>query len=108
MKFKNVEEDVREILEYNTAARYDDMTLYSEYVYNKTQGLGLGKNWLLEVFTNWRFRHDHNIASYGSVSRARRKLQSESVIYQPPKHYIEARKKAEKEYYDHYRKKAKA
>jgi len=48
--FKSVKKDVKEILEYNEAARYDDMTLYSEYVYNKTKGLELGKNWLLTAY----------------------------------------------------------
>ncbi len=98
MTFHTVEDDIREILEYNETARADDMALYADYVYMKTEKLGLGDSWLRKVFSDNRFRIMHGIAPYETVSRIRRKIQAKEIDLKPTKAAIEERKTYERNY----------
>lgn len=98
MKFKTVEQDIKPILKDCYAARCDDMALYSYYVYDKVQDMGLGNGWLQKVFSDRRFRITHGIAPYETVSRVRRKLQEKYDDLRPPQDLREERKKIEKVY----------
>ena len=66
-----LEETVEVILRVIESARNDDMWLYALYVQRVT---GTSRN-LHEVFVNPVYRKEHNVSSFGSVSRTRRKLQ---------------------------------
>lgn len=103
MNRHNVQIDVKKILEYNHAARNDDMKLYACYVYEKIQGLNMGAGWLSRVFDEKKLREQNNIANYESVTRTRRYLQR---IYPNLRADEEVRKgRAEKEadYHEFYR-----
>lgn len=67
----NLEETVEVILRVIESSRNDDMWLYALYVQRVT---GTTRN-LHEVFVNPVYRKEHKVSSFGSVSRARRKLQ---------------------------------
>lgn len=98
MYFNTVENDIKPILKNDEAARCDDMVLYADYVYKKLGGNNLGSEWLIRVFSNRRFRIEHGIVPYETVSRIRRKLQREYEELKPSKEYLEERKRAEKDY----------
>ena len=98
MSFKKVEDDVREILKYNQAARCDDMKLYANYVYSKLSKVGTCADWLTKVFSDKRFRIIHGIAPYETVSRVRRKLQEEFEELKAPEYMIKEKKEQEKAY----------
>lgn len=66
-----VEKTVEQILRRMETARNDDMWLYALYVQKVT---GSARN-LHDVFVNPVYRKEHNVSSFGSVSRTRRKLQ---------------------------------
>lgn len=97
MKIKDVEKDVKRILEENTAARCDDLKLYHAYCVRKL-GDATNGNWLVSVFTNLRFRLAYGIAPYESVSRARRKLQERYASLQAPPEVVAERKEMLKRY----------
>lgn len=96
MTFGNIEDDIRPILKENIGARCDDMQLYAAYVYRKLDERG--KDWLLKVFSDRRFRIIHGIAPYESVSRIRRKLQAMDATLLAPTEVTRERKEAEKRY----------
>ena len=100
MKIKNVEKDVREILENNEQARADDDKLYGDYVYSKLEKAGADINgeWLLRVMTDIRFKSAYDIASYGTVSRTRRRLQAKYRNLRPSEEVVKARRELIKEY----------
>lgn len=98
MTFETVTEEVADILEKNTDARYDDMTLYSAYVWQKIQGKGLGAGWLQNVFSDKRFRIMNGIAPYETISRLRRKVQEQREELRPTPERIEERKRIEQNY----------
>lgn len=98
MKFKKVENDIRPILKDNVAARCDDMALYACYVYEKVQGLNLGKGWLQTIFSDRRFRLIHGIAPYDTVSRCRRRLQEQDETLRASEDFIKERRKLERKY----------
>ena len=98
MTFYQIEQDLKEILKENTAARCDDMTLYASYVYSKLGAGERGEGWLVKVFSDTRFRILHHIASYESVSRVRRKLQENYIELRPSEKDIAERKRLIKNY----------
>ncbi len=97
MEIKDVEKDVQKILKYNMAARCDDLKLYHAYCMEKLGDDAKGE-WLISVFTNLRFRCAYGIATYDSVSRARRKLQERYESLQAPPEVVAERKEAIKRY----------
>ena len=101
MKFKTVEQDITPILKNNYATRCDDMALYACYVWDKVQGLDLGKGWLQCVFSDRRLRIINGIAPYETVSRCRRKLQDKYIELRAPEDLREERKRIEKVYKDY-------
>lgn len=105
MTFKKVEDDVKEILKYNMAARCDDMQLYACYVYDKIPDKGAG--WLQKVFSDRRFRILNSIAPYETVSRVRRRLQEKNEELRAPEDYRKERKALELKYKEYARKGAK-
>ena len=88
---KNVEKDIRPILEQNEEARADDMKLYFWYVRGKG---GEFNRCLLDRI----YRISNGLVSYDRVSRARRKLQEHYADLRPTEEYMEKRKQAEKEF----------
>lgn len=98
MTFQTIEDEVREILEYNEAARSDDMKLYAYYAMHKTAKFNLGKEYITRIFIDERFRIMHGIAPYESVSRIRRKLQAKELELRPSKQALEEKKTYEKNY----------
>lgn len=68
---KQVEQTVEQILRHMASTRNDDMWLYAVYVLQVT---GSTSN-LHKVFVSPSYRKEHNISSFGSISRTRRKLQ---------------------------------
>ena len=105
MGFLIIEDEVREILEHNEQARGNDMALYAYYVRRKTEKLGLGYSWLTRIFIDDRFRIEHGIAPYETISRLRRKVQKQDESLKPTKAYIEERKRAEHEYRQYFKRK---
>ena len=103
MTFNTIEKDVADILEYNHAARADDMVLYAAYVWEKVQGLGYGKGWLEHVFSDRRFRLAHGIAPYESVSRIRRMVQEKDETLRATPETIEEKKRIERNYRNYAR-----
>lgn len=95
-EFKTVEDDVRPILKYNTAARCDDMVLYACYVYEKLEDKS--GRWLERIFSDRRYRITNGIAPYETVSRVRRKLQETEENLRATKEQITERKELEKKY----------
>ena len=71
MKSNTIENEVYKILQINTQSRKDDMFLY--YLYLRTKGIRHDAYYL--VFSVPSYRNIHNIASYQTVSRTRRRLQ---------------------------------
>lgn len=104
MGLLKVNKDVKNILEYSETARADDMSLYLYYVGHKTEGLNLKSDYLLKVFVDRPFRIMHGIATFGSVSRARRSLQANYPELRPSKETIRERKESEKRYKEFYKK----
>lgn len=98
MSFRKIEDDVRELLEDNVAARGDDMVLYAEYAYSKVKNLRYGDGWLQMVFSDRRFRIIHGIAPFDTVSRVRRKLQETEEELRPSEEEIAERKRQIKKY----------
>jgi hypothetical protein len=97
MKIKDVEKDVQDILKYSMAARCDDHKLYHYYVCKKLGSDAKGE-FLIKTFTDIRFRFAYGIASYDSVSRARRKLQERYASLQATPEVIAERKEMIKKY----------
>lgn len=103
-KIKRVEDDVKNILKDDLKARCDDMSLYASYVFMKCGGLDSGiteeiKNkWLIKAFSDFRFRHDHDIAKYDTVGRCRRRLQSHYAELCAPDEVKKERKELERAY----------
>ena len=91
MDIKTVEHEVKPILEEYENTRADDTRLYVMYITRKGGDVG-------KVFSSRKYRIMNGLASYETVSRVRRKLQSKDARLRPSKEYIEARKKAEAEY----------
>ena len=98
MDLETLESKILVILKKNHIARVDDMALYSIYAYDIVKDMGLGTNWLTEIFSNRRFRAINGIAPYGSVSRCRRKIQEKHPELKPSEAQIQERKELEKEY----------
>lgn len=99
MEFYKVEQDVKEILKGDMAARCDDMALYANYVYKKLdKDSKAGGEWLISVFSDRHFRIIHGIAPYGTVSRVRRILQARYEELKPTKELLAERKRAERDY----------
>lgn len=101
MGFSKVEQDVRTILEDNTAARCDDMTLYADYCYSKVKDMNYGKEWLQVIFSNRRFRIIHGIAPFETVSRVRRKIQAHDPDLRADEDTRREKKEMEKKYKDY-------
>lgn len=91
MRFKTVERAIKPVLENNKEARADDMWLYLYYI--ASEGYTP-----LKIFSDRKYRIEHGLASYETVSRARRKLQAKYRELRPTPEEITERKKAEKEY----------
>lgn len=88
---KNVEKDIRPILETDEETRADDMRLYFRYVNGK--GCDFKQSLLDRIY-----RISNGLVSYDRVSRARRKLQEHYADLRPSREFMEKRKKAEKEF----------
>lgn len=97
MKIKDVENDVKEILKYNMAARCDDLKLYHAYVCRKLGDDAKGE-FMIKTLTDLRFRYAYGISSYESVSRTRRKLQERYESLQAPPEVVKERKEMIKRY----------
>lgn len=104
MTFKTIEDDITIILKNSKAARCDDMVLYAAYVSNKLSKNTFLQSMLYRVFIDPEFRINHGIATYGSVSRVRRKLQEEYPELKAPRAVIEEKKELEKNYRAYARK----
>lgn len=104
MTFKTIEDDITTILKNSKAARCDDMVLYAAYVSNKLSENTFLHSMLYRVFIDPEFRISHGIATYGSVSRVRRKLQEEYPELKAPRAVIEQKKELEKNYRAYARK----
>lgn len=99
MTFNTIEDDITIILKNSKAARCDDMVLYAAYVSNKlSENTSFLHSMLYRVFIEPEFRISHGIATYGSVSRVRRKLQEEYPELKAPRAVIEEKKELEKNY----------
>lgn len=98
MGFNTVEKDLIPILEYNSAARADDMTLYAEYVYGKVKNMKCQDNWLVKVFSDRQFRIACGVVPYGTVSRIRRKIQKKRPDLCPTEAEKKEKKKLEQNY----------
>lgn len=72
--FKTLEQQVEAILWDYPTTRQDDMFLY--YVYCRKKVAKLDSKEFLHLFVVKAARTEHKIKSYGSVSRARRKIQA--------------------------------
>lgn len=96
MKLERLEDEIQFILEYNTEARADDMTLYADYVYRHIKDEGLGLGWLVKVFSDRRYRASLGISGYESVSRIRRKIQEKYPELKPTAEAIKVRKEHNK------------
>ena len=93
---RKVKIEVKEILLNNPETRGDDMALFYSYVLSKG-GISLDA-----VFTNPKYRKEHDIATFECVSRMRRKLQEENPMLLPNKACVVGRRKAEKRYHEYY------
>ena len=100
MDILRVEDEVKEILKNNEQARADDDKLYSDYVYDKLTKADAprGSEWLLKAMSDIRFKSAYNIASYGTVSRTRRRLQAKYKELRPSEDVVKARRELIKEY----------
>lgn len=98
MDLNTLENKIVVILKNNHIARIDDMALYATYVWDIVKDMGLGKGWLIEVFSNRRFRAENNIAPYGSVSRCRRKIQEKYPELRASEEQIKEKRELEKQY----------
>lgn len=95
MKQKQVEKTVKEILEQNEYARKDDHILYSEYLTEKSD------TGILYSFLHYK---ELGIASFESVSRARRRVQTKYPELRADKDTEHGRLKREAEFYSEYSK----
>ena len=122
MTFNTIEQDVAAILEYNRTARADDMALYAAYVYEKmkntdefeklqqavenkdyTTKTKIINGWMINVFSDRRFRIAHGVAPYESVSRVRRMVQAKDESLKAPPEIVEEKKKIERNYRNYAR-----
>lgn len=103
MKLKTVEKEITPILERCEVARFDDMKLYTMYVYNKLPWDRAKIGCIERVFNDRRYRIMHEIAPYETVSRVRRRLQAKDATLRPSQEVIDARREEEKKFRNYAR-----
>ena len=80
-KLYKIEDDIKPILEEDIKSRSDDMYLYKKYLELK----GVIELLMFKVFDDKDFRKTNKIAPFESISRCRRKLQSQYEELRPNK-----------------------
>lgn len=91
-RMKLLENEIEYLLTTEESNRADDMKLYASYCEMH------GGRELMQIFKSVSLRATLGIASFESVSRVRRKLQSEDESLKASKHTQRMRKNLQKEY----------